>query len=410
MRLLLSTSMLLLVSLHASAQTFEQTSFLQLAQTPMSVRGMAMGSVSIDDPEQNPASIASLRQPLFSVAAARSSFHLNTLSFQEIGFTLQRDAVSDTALSHVYAAVPVRNFVIGAYYRNEPRLESRSPFATAGAGDTGEPDCPGCNYYLLLVTNPAFERREQRYGVSAAWERGPIAIGLGAEVQQLDERYQLQRVVIPQNIPPTGPFGRFDALIRNVSDRDVVPNAGIRWQASPRVALGAAYKGGASFERNTETCVMGDTPEDGCITRMAVVNTSRLKTADSWRASVMLTPVARLQLVGEAVRRNYSELAAEPYAIGGQATTIPYRDVTELHVGAEYRLRSVSLRAGWWSDPAHYERTFFFFDGDLTQDTEHVTLGAGIDLGTRARLDVAYDDVDAPGLRRMTAGVTLMGF
>jgi hypothetical protein len=77
-----------------------------------------------------------------------------------------------------------------------------------------------------------------------------------------------------------------------------------------------------------------------------------------------------------------------------------------LHAGAEVRLPRipVSLRAGWWRDPSRIEGEDFFNPPNETID--HVTFGAGIDVGG-ARVDLAYEDADAPATRRAVVAVTL---
>jgi hypothetical protein len=378
----------------------------------MSVRGAAMGGVSIDDPELNPASIASLKQPLVSVGGMRSSFNITRL--EDVGgqvVTPRRHRIEETSLSHVYAALPVRNFVVGAYYRTEPRLGGITPFATPGAAEFDDSACSvTCSLFLLIDAAPAFERRQENYGVTAAWERGPLSIGVGAEMQEIDESYQLFRYVIEGQIPDTGPASRFDAMIRTASGRDLVPNAGIRWRVSPKIALAAAYNGGGTFDRKTEACTAANDGTTNCTTRLASLGDSRLKTAGALRASMTFTPIANLQLAGEVVRRNYSDLS-EPYSIGSLGTVVPYRDVTELHAGAEYKLSRVALRAGWWRDPARYASGMYpFFPGRLSGDIDHTTFGAGIELGGGTRLDIALDDAADPALRRASAGLTLAAF
>jgi len=142
-----------------------------------------------------------------------------------------------------------------------------------------------------------------------------------------------------------------------------------------------------------------------CQTALAQISSSQLQMPDAYRVSLSVTPADRLQLVAEAVRRNYSNLSYE--ALPGQGTPFSalYRDVTELHAGAEYRLPRVALRAGWWSDPSHVSLGPFPPGYELDTTQQHVTLGAGIDVGS-ARIDLAYDNADAPALRRATVGVT----
>src|SRR5215210_268357 len=124
---------------------------------------------------------------------------------------------------------------------------------------------------------------------------------------------------------------------------------------------------------------------------------------DGYRAGASIGVTERFRVVGEAVRRNYSRLAADDYTTMGTSHRFPYRDATEIHAGAEYRLASlpVALRAGWWHDPAHFGSDFTV----LGQSLEHYTVGAGLALGA-ARVDLAYDGADDPVARRAVIGVT----
>jgi hypothetical protein len=90
--------------------------------------------------------------------------------------------------------------------------------------------------------------------------------------------------------------------------------------------------------------------------------------------------------------------------------TLPYRDVTELHAGAEYTLPGrtpIAIRAGWWRDPAHSgafaERPLSTIAGETDED--HLTIGAGLLLGP-ARLDVSVDHADDSGNRRAAIALT----
>lgn len=401
---LLLLSMLLTVT--ASAQSFEQLGFLRLNDTtPRTTRTVALGGAS--DPAEgdlaaNPATLAAVRRPALLLQAARNSVAITRFSIAGNNVPEQHLSwVEGTSLSYIAAAVPFREVVIGAYYASEPRLQGPDPLVTSfGSAPYVGPACPNGCQYLLPVANTSFERGDRRYGLALAWERGALAFGAGVELQQLDERSEIGRSVFP--LSPTFVPIETELLFRRIDDRALVPNAGIRWRVTPRIALAAAYNGAGSFTRTTSACTVQGYEWSRCVSSAAPIGQSTVHMPDAYRAAVSFAATDRLRLIGEAVRRNYGNLAQDGYTIMGDAQVLPYRDVMELHAGAEYRLPwlPVALRAGWWRDPSRYISRFVAA-GDTVR---HYTVGAGIDIGG-ARLDLAYDDADVPLQRRAVAGI-----
>jgi hypothetical protein len=386
------TIIALLFTLTASAQTLEQIASVRFDEQPMSARTAAMGgasdALSSDGTElaANPALIASLKRPVFAVTGVESTF--DVVRFEFTG--------RDVALAHVSAAVPWRGAVFGVYARNEPRAGNLSLSEDEGPAEY-VPLCTGadCQYALFIGPSP-WERRERRYGVTAAFERGAWSFGAGAELQELDETYELMRA---QGLPLSSAFERF---MRQTSGRRVVPNAGVRWRVTPRLALAAAYNGAASHEQIDSAC-RTSIPIARCSSRIERVAVNSVPGADAYRASVTAAPIDRLVVTAEVVRRNYGKLqGAYPY---GSYGAVEYRDATDLHAGAEYRLPRlpVSLRAGWQRERSKFEGVTFY---EPQEDAiEHATYGAGFEVAG-ARIDVAYDDAPSPAFRRAIVGVT----
>jgi hypothetical protein len=248
------------------------------------------------------------------------------------------------------------------------------------------PICTGDDCGIVFGDN-AWDRRERRYGVTAAFERGAFSFGAGAELQELDETYELVRA-------PLGNVSifNFDRATIHTAGRKVVPNAGVRWRIHPRIALAAAYNGGAEYDRTEDVCSVG-LFSGRCSSELVRIGTTKSGGANAYRASISVAPLERLTVTAEAVRRNSGKLGAG------------YRDTTDLHAGAEVRLPRlpVSLRAGWVRQPAKFDGIDFL---ELPSGpVEHRTYGAGLDVAG-ARIDVAYDDADAPAFRRAVVGVT----
>jgi hypothetical protein len=365
MRVLVLVSLLLSLSFSLHAQTFEELTFIRFHEQQASVRGAAMGGVSHDDPLLNPAALAEMKRPVISFSA------------------MQLEPVNGKGLAHALAAVPYGNFVVAVHYRANANV--RGPQALPGAGalqESGETcGLSGCAWQF--VPGGMFERVDRRYGVSAAWSEKTLSAGAGLELQELHSSVALGVFHLFHELDTPG-----ELAVMRVSGQKVVPNAGIRWQATPRVALAAAYNGGAAFARVVEACGLGAEAPIHCATVYRKITTSTMRAPSTLRASVSIQPREQLTVAGEVVRRNHGRTSD-----GRPFFTELDRDVTELHAGAEYRIRNVALRTGWWTD-------------GLDASVDHLTFGAGLDVG-RARLELAVDDADEPALRRAVVGVTL---
>ena len=112
-----------------------------------------------------------------------------------------------------------------------------------------------------------------------------------------------------------------------------------------------------------------------------------------------------LTVAEELVRRQYGTYATEPYSNINEPITLPYHDVTETHVGAEYRISSLALRAGWWHDPQRFNDDQFAPFARWAQSANHLTLGLGL-KASNAEISVAVDDPRNDNGRRASVGLT----
>jgi hypothetical protein len=398
--LLICSTLLFPLAVHA--QTFEQLTFLRVNELPMSVRAQSMGAVSIDDFALNPAHAAGVKSMQFSLAGARASYDLlDIVALEPNFFTSRYVNVEKNDLSQVSLLVPVRSVVVGLWHRNDPQLSGLRAIPIAGYGEWTASQCLSeaqyCTPFLFAALSPSFEREDKRYGASIAFERGAFAFGASAELQQLDERVSLQRTRF--QIEPA----LMDRIVRRTSGSEIVPTVGVRWKASPKITIAAAYNGGGTYKTTNDACYAAG---DACASAFGRIGASETKMPDAIRASLAYKPLENVQLVGEVVRRNYSGLGTlDASLFNGEAIAVPtYDDVLELHAGAEYKISRVALRAGWWRDPARISNDLYQ-DYNLGQDHEHVTFGAGFDFGG-GRVDVAFDDPDDDVLRRASVGVT----
>lgn len=386
----------------ASAQSFEQIGFIRLNDaTPRSSRALALGGVADpladDEIAANPATLASLAHPRFALQAARSWLTVTQIEFAD-NFPISHHAsLESSGFSQATALIPLRRgLAVAAYVASEPRLVGFEPLVSSFGSEPYEPTvCPNPCGYLLPVANAKFDRLDRRAGVAVGWEVGKFAFGAGVERQQLDETIETARAVV--NGEPTV---HNENVFRTVHDHAYAPNAGVRWRVSPRVTLAAAYNGAGSVTRTTSACNVDGFDWERCASRADAIGSSTVNMPDAYRLAGSFTPTERWHLVAEAVRRNFSSLASDGFTIFNEVHRFPYRDVTELHAGAEYRFTRVSLRAGWWRDPTRYlER--FVAPGETVH---HYTIGAGMTFG-RTRVDLGYDGADVPSQRRAVAGL-----
>jgi hypothetical protein len=302
-------------------------------------------SPDLADIAENPAATAAMKKLTISIAAARDTHDFRGVELVNGAPTSSTYALEHKALAHAAIAIPFRSLAIGAYYRNEPSIDGPygAPADRASSVAYSPASCTGeCGYASGIF--PAFQRRERSYGVTAGWERGALSLGAGAEMQELDEHYSEPRAIFG------GTNGsQSERFFSDVSDRRVVPNAGLRWRVAPQVAFALAYNGASSFTRTASACNTSFAEFDACSSRTAVTGSSTQRMPDAYRAPISIEPMQRV-----------------------------------LFAGDEYRLASlpIGIRAGWWRDPARVndQRTL-----------EHTTYGAAF-YGKNGRLDLAFDE------------------
>jgi hypothetical protein len=132
-------------------------------------------------------------------------------------------------------------------------------------------------------------------------------------------------------------------------------------------------------------------------------------------AGIAIRPNSKLLLAGDIVRVNYSSLTKNTTIIFFEGlvsnTAFVTPDIFELHAGAEYSAYSMKgntllIRGGVFTDPAHLVRftgaqgsspdakiAFAFNQAAYSQpgkDKTRGTVGAGLVLGRRSQIDVAY--------------------
>lgn len=387
----------------AAAQTLEFPVDLRLDDnTPRTARSMALGGATNAlgdvDMAANPATLRNVVRPMILTQGAYNSAGANR-DFMRYNFpaaeTLRVDA---STLSYIAAAKPVGAAVIGVYYAAVPRQGGPDPLVrTFGTVPYHRTFCLDPCINLNPLHPEAFERIEHRYGLVLAWTLGAFDIGAGAEMQRIRERSE-NVAVKTYDITSITPAFDWERILVVAQSRDIVPNVGVRWRATPRLALAASYTGGGALAETVGACSAPDRDSPVCTSAVEEFGSLTVPMPDTLRAGLSFAATNRLRVVAEGVRRGWGRQRIIDDSLGGRA----YADTNEIHAGAEYKLGSIALRAGWWRDPGHLRKHYPL---SMAQVVTHRTAGAGIDLG-RARLDVAYDDANLPNTRRAVAGLT----
>lgn len=399
----------LLVTSISSAQSFEQLAGLRDVAPASSVRSAAMGgtldrtATDIATVADDPSNVARINKLSLSIAGSNHSFSTVALRPTSDGSFSYEQRTTAAALSQLAVAAPSGRVVVSGYFVDEPRMRSSLPVITpvAAEGEYVVPCAPDCSFAYSVET--AFDRRSRQFGAIAAWTSGPLDVGVGAELRDLDARSGTARLILPNT---TDDGNRSDRLVRRVSGTAVVPTAAITWHVVPRVAVGASYKGGGTFDRTTSACRTDSVGVPQCRSALTVMNTARQKMPATMRADVAVTAAPGLQLAAAVVHRDYDVLSDDPYTIAGTAGSLPYRAANETHAGAEYRFARVpvTLRAGWWRDPARIGGAFTQ-SNPWAESVDHHTLGAAVSV-SGSELALAVDDGGDRAGRRASLGIT----
>lgn len=366
------------------AQEIETIAGIRIVFSTAGARSTGMGRVSTLAGDtaasiSNPAALAGTREQL-SIEARRTSRESRYFTNSAL------DTTTHEFTSSAIGSVVVASNFYGATWAlsyDEPLQEMR-PADHAGMSRTtvpvrnGVPDpgcrvCPTLEFRVPTSPNAPSSLRLRRYGAAMAKSVGGISVGASARLEDFRQDSS------------SSPFPG----VRETSDDHAVTwTAGVLWMPASPLRLGASYASGARFGSIRH---LPQNPDPW----PRLVSTE-FRTPSSIRAGFEVTPFRSVTLAADAVRIRYSEMMHERRELfAGRPLSSP--DVTEWHVGAEYRVGAVALRGGWWLDPAHRIDTGGAVPpSGLTEiilvpdeDENHFTLGIGV--GRRVRFDAAID-------------------
>lgn len=197
------------------------------------------------------------------------------------------------------------------------------------------------------------------------------------------------------------------------TDHAVAINAGLLWNAAPKVTLGASFRQGPRFKFNTLAVGFTEAGEQFDVNRQVnvpyrVPDTWSMgmlyRLSSYWRVSVEYDRVRYGQAAKDLTHTSYNDNDPEGHAaIAGLRLT----DVHQLRLGGEHlRLlsggRVLAFRSGVWYDPNHQP----YFEADETsglpvplwavllpkQDgAMHVSAGIGLTTSRHFQVDAAAD-------------------
>lgn len=231
-----------------------------------------------------------------------------------------------------------------------------------------------------------------------------FGVGVSAYTFKLDAAFF--RLGLPGNIFGAPDPNAIESTSTQTSDEMGMGfNAGVQFQPSIAVKIGAVYRKAPSFDYAQVSVVRGQSPQ-------AVSGSFKIPDSYglglSWRPSdSTLLSVDYVFTRHSQVKRDFIDLLTDDPGIRSR---LVIDDTNELHVGFEYVLTQVSwspaLRAGLWSDPDHSTRYDSSLPGapvsafnDLRlrnmlrggDDLFHYTAGIGVPVSGKFEVSGAVD-------------------
>ena len=413
--------------------------------------GMAGAFVAVADDvsaaQANPAGLTVLSRPEISLEIRGWNFYSlspdrghafgdPTNIGTDVVSGIQNRTLRDTRASPgLFAlAFPAGQWVLAAYRqqfsRFKNRIEEEGPYLTVPQGVDRTNPVTGLIDLDIVDYGFSVGRR-----INPRWSIGGGVAVYDFSLQSRSEAF----LVTPHDVVPTpaqrplltgagqkfGPADFRDANIVVFQEQDgedfgVAVNAGITWQPSAKVRVGAAFRQGPNFTFGSKFYLGSSLAVPGLAAGGLIDQDPEIlfHVPDSYSAGVMYRPNDALMLGFEYDRVQYSKLLngdgnGLPVETAGQIGSgvpaveaegrkrvegLEVDDSNQLRAGAEYYFSGskLLLRLGSWFDPDHRQR---FTDQSLPKEVinapggknvVHVSGGLGRDFG-RFRIDGAVD-------------------
>lgn len=440
----------LIAAVPASAQNtdIESLAGLQFNFGNPGARSLGMGGAFLglaDDAsaaEANPAGLTILRKPEISIEGRnyQGSQILSTSGvFPDVNrtsFSNYSDRVQIAFASVVY---PVKQFTFGGYYHEPLRnkglgfvvpgqdpftLEDTRPptfFLPRGGTPVSEDECEqiridqndfgACTEFGILPFVTAVDIQQRTWGLAGGWQVAKtFSIGATVRYQTFKEEAITLRFddflsrIQNTSYQATGELNE-DGSIDIKEESDVSFTAGFKWAPIEKFSVGGVYKLGPSF---TAPIFLANDITNNQLVKFA---DATFHAPDIYGLGVSYRPIPTLTINADGVRVKYSNLVDDFVSIVADVQDVEgpiyeSKDVTEIHLGAEYFLATkipFAIRAGVWRDPAHslvYKGPLNIFEGVAAallypegEDQNHVAIGAGV-AWPKFQIDAAYDTSD----------------
>ncbi len=450
--LLVLLAVLLTVPAAAQNTDIEALSGLQFSFGNPGARSLAMGGAFLglaDDAsaaEANPAGLTILRKTEVSIEAR------NSKTTQTLNVAGEFPDVTDDDFFSYSRRVPVtfasvvtpigENFSLAAYFHSPIEFESTivNAFSQSGVVEpilfSLGPDGPvttqqcfaieECVQFNLFPFATGVNIRLQTYGVAGAWKMGNLSLGVAGRYQRFEETAVTLRTDFDLNLT--------QVATQLSDDDDVTFSAGFKYAFTDSFSIGGVYKQGAEFE----TDLFFQSIQEG--TPQEQIGAPTFHIPDTYGLGLSFRPIPVLTINADAIRVNHSNSTDNFVSVFASDTLLSSgeplgdltpedirgysaKDVTEIHVGAEYFFKTripFAVRVGWWRDPAHAitytsplvglnagpERASagvaaaILYPG--SEDQDHITGGFGL-AWPNFQIDVAYDTSDTYKVGSMSA-------
>lgn len=377
----------------------------------------------------NPAGLSNLRHPELSVEFLGSHSSQEYLVSNQIAGApcplpcdvFKRFGRTSWILpSFASAAVPLGDFTVAAFLNSQQRFTRRFDleprYVPPASVSFGTLPASG-----QTAESGQLEVSVRNYGAGGAWAAQPwLSVGASLVLSHLDLESR------GQNIEGDGTLRSMTRTTASIVRPSLF--AGVLTKPWPRMAVGLGYYQGTTFPMRTAVAgtfanPAGTSPSDRCLNqsfreparecepqtplRTDYVVPTRVALGASYRAPGGLTAVGELAHVryGSILTSNFQII---DYRFTGNLARedFYYRNVTEVHVGLEYKWvngsRALAVRAGAFSDPGHSLRFrpngasgadavqhFVFNTNASTRTRFGKTFGVGTTFGNRLQVDAA---------------------
>lgn len=282
--------------------------------------------------------------------------------------------------------------------------------------DDDRPVANFTDFYFFPSAN-RIDLKLRSLGVSAAYsldEHWSVGGTLNVNRAEYDGRTDL---LFPDVFPPghvVDPYENQSYAVIDVTGSETVLSTflGLLYAPSEAFSVGLAYKKQPRFDYETQVMVRDLTSGD---MQLDAADSASFQVPSSYGGGVSFKPNEVFLIAFDIQRVLYSQLSDEFhhfFDLAGYGQTIS--DTTEYHVGIEYFLVDVAvplaLRAGYWFEPYHALKNTFLdtqilyrdesgfqhirnavFLQQFEEDTNHMTLGVGINLTRHSLLDFGLD-------------------